>query len=192
MRITCKNSGYDIDDHFAEVGKMVEAGGNATALDVIITISGVPSVAQYAARQGTSIGHLTAGAAAPVIAAEHNAQDQTISAIVAAGVSLSRPERTSILVNTITGTVAKSQFAALVQAVGAANVHIARNYTINDVTSNQLIGSGPTGVWTDPCVDGTGMYVGVVDTGVDYHHPDLGDMLTSTFSADKIVAGHDF
>jgi DNA-damage-inducible protein D len=32
-RITCKNSGYDIDDHFAEVSKIVEAG--ATSKPVI-------------------------------------------------------------------------------------------------------------------------------------------------------------
>lgn len=135
---------------------------NATTLDAIITIPGAPSVAQYAARQGTSISHLTAGDAAPVIAAERGAQEQTIHAIAAAGIGLSRLERASILVNRITGTVAKSQFSGLVQVVGAANVHIARIYTINDAASNELIGSGPSGVWTDPGVDGTGMYVGVV------------------------------
>jgi len=105
---------------------------------------------------------------------------------------LANLQRTSILVNTITATVAKAQFAALVQAVGAANVHIARTYTIDDSHSNPLIGSGPTGVWSDPGVDGTGMYVGVVDTGVDYKHPDLGGSPTSTFPTDKVVAGWDF
>jgi len=29
VRITCKNSGYDIIDHFAHVGKMVEAGATS-------------------------------------------------------------------------------------------------------------------------------------------------------------------
>ena len=165
---------------------------NATTLDVIITIPGAPSVAQYAARHGTSISHLTAGDAAPVIAAERGAQEQTIHAIAAAGIGLSRLERTSILVNRITGTVAKSQFAGLVQVVGAANVHIARIYTINDAASNELIGSGPSGVWTDPGVDGTGMYVGVVDTGVDYTHPDLGGTPSSTVPTSKVVAAYDF
>ena len=166
--------------------------GTLTALHVIITIPGVPSLAAYAADHGTTVARLSNAEAGPVVAAERVAQDQVVARINAAGVGLANLQRTSILVNTITATVAKAQFAALVQAVGAANVHIARTYTIDDSHSNPLIGSGPTGVWSDPGVDGTGMYVGVVDTGVDYKHPDLGGSPTSTFPTDKVVAGWDF
>ena len=47
---------------------------NASTLEVIITIPGAISVAQYVKLQGTSISRLTAGDAAPVIAAERNEQ----------------------------------------------------------------------------------------------------------------------
>ena len=56
-----------------------------------------------------------------------------------------------------------------------------------------MIGAGEDGVWTNPGVDGTDMYVGVVDTGVDYTHPDLGGNGSgTTFPTTKIPAGYDF
>ena len=70
---------------------------------------------------------------------------------------------------------------------GKERVHIEQIYTINDDYSNQLVGA--TQAWTDPGVDGTGMYVGVVDTGVDYNHPDLGGGFGPDY---KVVAGWDF
>jgi subtilisin family serine protease len=165
---------------------------NRQTLNVIVSIPGVPSLAQYAAQQGTSLSRLNAADAIPMVAAERQAQDQVITQIASAGVRLAGLVRTNVLVNTVCGTVNKAEFASLVNAVGTANVHIARTYTIEDTAANEIIGSGPSGVWSDPGVDGTGMYVGVVDTGVDYHHPDLGGSAASTFPTAKVVAGYDF
>ena len=64
-------------------------------------------------------------------------------------------------------------------------VHIETIYTINLNYSVPLINADD--VWTDPGVDGTDMYVGVIDTGVDYTHPDLGGSWGV-----KVVAGWDF
>jgi len=196
-------SGHAVDDLGQSDGDAMLAGvrvppelrsglKDRTTLDVIITIPGAPSLAQYASGHGTSLRTLTQTGAIPAVAAAQQAQDRVIGKLVAVGAGLSNMQRSSVLVNVVSGTVAKGQFAALVQAIGKENVHIARIYTPDDAASNTLIGSGPTGVWTDPGVDGTGMYVGVVDTGVDYHHPDLGGTPSSTFPTGKIVAGYDF
>jgi len=76
---------------------------------------------------------------------------------------------------------------------GKERVHIEKLYTIDLDYSVPLIGAGEDGVWTNPGVDGTDMYVGVVDTGVDYTHPDLGgNGQDTTFPTEKIPAGYDF
>ena len=71
-------------------------------------------------------------------------------------------------------------------------IHIERLYKPVDEYSNPLIGAGSSGVWSDPGVDGTGMYVGVVDTGIDYTHPDFGGYPGITFPTAKVPAGYDF
>ena len=71
-------------------------------------------------------------------------------------------------------------------------IHIERLYKPVDEYSNPLIGAGSSGVWSNPGVDGTGMYVGVVDTGIDYTHPDFGGYPGITFPTPKVPAGYNF
>ena len=78
----------------------------------------------------------------------------------------------------------------LIARFGKDKVHIETIYTTDLNYSVPLIGAGEDGVWGDPGVDGTDMVVGVVDTGVDYTHPDLGG--GTTFPTTKIPAGYDF
>ncbi len=40
--------------------------------------------------------------------------------------------------------------------------------------------------------DGTGIKVGVIDTGIDYNHPDLGGTAGSTFPTARVANGYDF
>jgi len=71
-------------------------------------------------------------------------------------------------------------------------IHIEKLYKPVLDYSVPLIGSGSSGVWNDPGVDGTGVYVGVVDTGIDYTHPDFGGNPSITFPTTKVPAGYDF
>ena len=71
-------------------------------------------------------------------------------------------------------------------------IHIEHLYKPVDEYSNPLIGAGSSGVWSNPGVDGTGMYVGVVDTGIDYTHPDFGGYPGITFPTPKVPAGYNF
>jgi lactocepin len=71
-------------------------------------------------------------------------------------------------------------------------IHIEHLYKPVLDNSVPLIGSGSSGVWSDPGVDGTGMYVGVVDTGIDYTHPDFGGHPGISFPTTKVPAGYDF
>ena len=75
----------------------------------------------------------------------------------------------------------------LCDTFGPNRVHVAALYKITDEYSNALIGADT--VWTDPGVDGEGMYVGILDTGVDYNHPDLGGGFGPDY---KVVAGYSF
>ena len=66
----------------------------------------------------------------------------------------------------------KEKLAEVQLAFGKENVHPTKTYYLDMEYSTVL--TGATNVWTNLGYKGEGVVVGVVDTGVDYNHPDLG------------------
>jgi subtilisin family serine protease len=156
-------------------------------VDVMISVPG-GTLASYARQKGLNLGTAQAFDVALAKAQIDTIQDSILAVLGRMGVTISGVRRSTVLVNAITGTVGRDQLAKLIAAVGKGNVHIQQQYTFDLASSTVLIGA--TEVWAgEPGYDGTGMTVGVVDTGVDYNHPDLGG---PGFPNSKVVAGYDF
>jgi len=157
---------------------------------VLITVDG-DSLAKVSASRSQSLASMTQVQAAPALAAIRAAQDESIARVIAAGARLASVVRFGVLFNGYAATIDSADLAKLVAAAGRDNVHFSRLHTLDDIDSDGVIGA--TSVWTDPGVDGTGAYVGVLDTGVDYTHPDFGgDGTNHDFPTAKIAAGYDF
>ena len=156
-------------------------------VDVMITVPG-GTLASYARQNGFDLGTARAADVAPAKTQIDAIQGSILALLSRMGVGMSDVQRSSVLVNAITGTVARDKLPQLIAAVGKTNVHIQQEYTFDLSSSTEVIGA--TDVWEgEPGYDGTGMTVGVVDTGVDYNHPDLGG---PGFPNTKVVAGYDF
>ncbi|MHB8071576.1 MAG: S8 family serine peptidase [Candidatus Cryosericum sp.] len=157
---------------------------------VLITVPG-DSIATFAVKHSSSLTKMTPSMAAPAVANIRANQDASISAVQSKGVALKDVKRFSVLFNGYSAKIALSELGNLADAVGRANIHFSRLTQLEDTSSNALIGADA--VRTDPGVDGTGACVGVVDTGVDYTHPDFGGNGTNQgFPTAKIIAGYDF
>lgn len=110
------------------------------------------------------------------------------------------------LVNAIRVQVRADKLPALALLPGVAQVQLAPLYTLAMTTS--VPHSGAPVVWRrlTQQADGTGIRVGIIDTGIDYTHADFGGpgvvnaFLTNdstviepgTFPTAKVVGGHDF
>lgn len=165
-------------------------------IDVIIGLS-TPPVTVVARDHSITLGDSLSESEQNIVTQAMNAvradQEESILRVQSAGVSLGGLRRYSVAYNGIAGTVNVADLKTLANLFGAQNVHVSRTYVADLASSVPLIGAGTAGVWTNPGVDGTGMYVGVVDTGVDYTHPDFGgDGTNHGFPTAKIVAGYDF
>jgi lactocepin len=159
-------------------------------IHVLITVA-VDALAKVSASRSQSLVTMTQAEAAPALAAIRAAQDESIAAVTAVGVKLSSIMRFSVLFSGYAATIDLSELGKLVATVGKDNVHLSRLYTLNDVVGDSA--TDAAGTLTGLGVDGTGAYVGVVDTGVDYTHPDFGGNGTNQgFPTAKIVAGYDF
>jgi len=115
---------------------------------------------------------LTGETTLPVIKQEHQA---IISKISETNAYVKDLKELSVAVNAVTFRTKVKDVNKLRETLGEDKFKIANIYKVDLGYSVPLINADD--VWSSFGADGTGMYVGVVDTGVDYTHPDLGRWL---------------
>lgn len=114
-------------------------------------------------------------------------QRQFRAAARAAGIRMQEQYSYSTLFNGLSVTIAVRDLPALARLPGVQNLYPVVRYELPELAaSTQMIGA-PTAL--DLGYDGTGVRVAVIDTGIDYTHPDLG----ACFGAGcRVALGHDF
>jgi lactocepin len=157
---------------------------------VLVTVPG-DTLSAFAKTCGKSVSQMTRYEASAKATIIRNAQDEVIRKAQGKGIKQQEIKRFSVLFNGYSTLIHTSDLGKLAAVAGKNNIHFSRLQTIEDADSDTVIGADQ--VWTDPGVDGTGAVVGVVDTGIDYTHPDFGGNGTNQgFPTNKVVAGYDF
>ncbi|MFF1760926.1 S8 family serine peptidase [Streptomyces sp. NPDC058266] len=109
-----------------------------------------------------------------------------------AGLRIASPRRLNLLLNAVAVTVKASEVAELKQLPGVASVVPDTKVHVLTDDSVPLINAPQVWQRKDPAgngADGKGVTVAVLDSGVDYSHPDLGGALGK---GHKVVGGYDF
>ena len=154
---------------------------------VIVTLRGAPAAAGKGRLVAADAGEVGADRTALAVR-----QQAFLDEAQHAGLHAGKPRKLNLLLNAVALTVRKSEVAALRQLPGVASVREDAKVKVFTDTSVPLIGAPEVWKRKDPSgrgADGTGVTVAVLDSGVDYSHPDLG----GGFGAGhKVVAGYDF
>jgi lactocepin len=158
-------------------------------IKVSIDADGAP-LAEYAISKGKTTKNIDKNEAKAYVNTLKAAHSYLKNAVSANGIGMRNVKDMFIAYNGFSAEVQVQDLDKLFNTFGFNRVHVATLYKITDEYSNALIGADT--VWTDPGVDGEGMYVGILDTGVDYTHPNLGGKPGIKFPTAKIPAGYDF
>ncbi|MFH8514339.1 S8 family serine peptidase [Streptomyces gelaticus] len=167
-----------------------DASTHSSSQRVLVELSGNPAIT---AAPGGSL--LSAGAARDVGAARRALdarQDTFLGSARRAGLHPSATRRLGLLIDAVAMTVPASEVGRLSALPGVTAVRPDTRVLTKTDASVPLIGA--PGVWQrkDPAgsrVNGRGTTVAILDSGVDYTHPDLGGGLGK---GHKVVGGHDF
>lgn len=157
---------------------------------VIVELSGNPAVT---AAPG---GSLLSAEAAPGVGAARRAldarQETFLGSAKSAGLHPSSTRKLGLLIDAVAMTVPGSEVARLSSLPGVAAVRPDTRVLAKTDVSVPLIGAPDVWQRKDSAgsrVTGKGTTVAILDSGVDYTHPDLGGGLGK---GHKVVGGHDF
>ncbi|MFC9246238.1 S8 family serine peptidase [Streptomyces sp. NPDC057136] len=158
---------------------LVELSGNAA-------VTAAPEGSLTSRSGGTVSG---VGAARQALAAR---QDTFVGAARKAGLHPASPRKLGLLVNAVAMTVPASEMARLAALPGVTAVHPDTRVRVRTDVSVPLTGAPAVWQRQDPSgvnATGKGTVVAILDSGVDYTHPDLGGGFGK---GRKVVGGFDF
>ncbi len=120
-------------------------------------------------------------------------QDAYLASLTARGVAYTVNQRISIVFNGLALTVAGCDVAAVAGTGSVSFVYESQTARILDDVSNTAMGVD-NALWSRTSsagrrLDGSGTTIGIIDTGIDYTHPDLG---AKRFPNAKVIGGYDF
>src|SRR5580765_883771 len=137
----------------------------------LVVLEGEPAAAAYLRAQSEKASITPVNAAArrvTEIAAQQDALSPQIRALGA--IEIGRLQK---LVNVVVVDATTEQAAAIQSLPGVLQVRRSRAYELNTAASVPFIGA--PAVWAGtPAADGSGMRIGIIDTGIDYTHADFG------------------
>ena len=170
---------------------LARVGSSPSLQDVIVRMQGVPLVGRI--EDAGAEGWLNSTAAKAAEAAISQEQGAFLSSLTARGIEYSVKQRLSVTFNGLAVSVAGSDLAVVAGTSHVSFIYESRQAQVLDDDTNAAMGVNQA-LWNSTSasgrkLDGTGTTIGIIDTGIDYMHPDLGG---ARFPNAKVVGGYDF
>jgi minor extracellular serine protease Vpr len=170
---------------------LARAGSSPSPQDVIVRMQGLPLVGRV--QDAGAEGWLDTVAAHASEAEISQEQNVFLLSLAAQGVRYTIKQRLSVTFNGLALNVAGYDLAAVAGTNHVSFVYESQQVQVLDDDTNAAMGVDQA-LWNRTSaggqkLDGTGTTIGIIDTGIDYMHPDLGG---AKFPNAKVVGGYDF
>ena len=170
---------------------LARVGSSSLLQDVIVRMQGLPLVGRV--QDAGAEGWLDTAAAHASEAAISQEQNAFLSSLTANGIKYALKQRLSVTFNGLALSLAGSDLAAAARTSYVSYVYESRQAQVLDDNTNAAMGVNQA-LWSSTSasgrkLDGTGTTIGIIDTGIDYMHPDLGG---AKLPNGKVVGGYDF
>ena len=170
---------------------LARAGSSKEPCDVILRMKTPPLVIQVPG--AGSNGWLETDTAQACERTIEHEQNALLAALGRQGISYTLKGRFSVTFNGLALTVAGCDLRALAGTASVSYLFESQTQQLLDDDANAAMGVDQA-LWnrtsgTGSRLDGTGTTIGIIDTGIDYTHPDLGG---GRFPNSKVIGGYDF